>query len=69
MPNGSCKSSTRTSSRHLGLPFLNTDYRALPRWPSYFDVAWRALKPLIGASTYDEAVERVHKKGRGSVNC
>jgi hypothetical protein len=46
----------------LGLPFLNTDYRALARWPSYFDVAWRSLKPLIGTPTYDEAVERVHKK-------
>jgi hypothetical protein len=23
----------------IGLPFLNTDYRALARWPSYFDVA------------------------------
>jgi hypothetical protein len=46
----------------LGLPFLNTDYRALARWPSYFDVAWRSLKPLIGTPAYDEAVERVHKK-------
>ena len=46
----------------LGLPFLNTDYRALARWPSYFDVAWRSLKPIIGTPPYNEAVERVHKK-------
>ena len=46
----------------IGLPFLNTDYRALARWPSYFDVAWRSLRPLIGTPAYDEAVERVHKK-------
>ena len=46
----------------LGLPFLNTDYRALARWPSYFDVAWRSLKPMIGSPAYGEAVERVHKK-------
>jgi hypothetical protein len=46
----------------LGLPFLNTDYRALARWPSYFDVAWRSLKPLIGTPAYDDVVERVHKK-------
>jgi len=46
----------------IGLPFLNTDYRALARWPSYFDVAWRSLKPLIGSPAYDEAVQRVHKK-------
>jgi hypothetical protein len=24
----------------LGLPFLNTDYRALARWPTYFALAW-----------------------------
>jgi hypothetical protein len=46
----------------LGLPFLNTDYRALARWPSYFDVAWRSLKPTIASPAYGEAVERVHKK-------
>jgi hypothetical protein len=46
----------------LGLPFVNVDYRALARWPSYFDVAWRSLKPIIGSPAYDEVVERVHKK-------
>ena len=51
----------------IGLPFLNTDYRALARWPSYFDVAWRSLKPLIGSPAYDEAVERVHKKAAALV--
>ena len=28
----------------LGLPFVNTDYRALARWPSYFALAWSDLK-------------------------
>ena len=46
----------------IGLPFLNTDYRALARWPSYFDIAWRSLKPLIGTPGYEDAVERVHQK-------
>jgi hypothetical protein len=46
----------------LGLPFVNVDYRALARWPSYFDVAWRSLKPIVGSPAYDEALERVHKK-------
>jgi hypothetical protein len=46
----------------LGLPFVNVDYRALARWPSYFDVAWRSLKPIIGSQAYDNAVVRVHKK-------
>lgn len=31
----------------LGLPFLNTDYRALARWPSYFALAWGDLGPRI----------------------
>jgi hypothetical protein len=46
----------------LGLPFVNVDYRALARWPSYFEVAWRSLKPIIGSPAYEEAVERVHRK-------
>ena len=46
----------------LGLPFLNTDYRALARWPSYFDVAWRSLKPLIGTPAYDERWREFTKK-------
>lgn len=32
----------------LGLPFLNTDYRALARWPSYFALAWGDLGPRVG---------------------
>lgn len=28
----------------LKLPFINTDYRALARWPSYFAIAWQDLK-------------------------
>ena len=31
----------------LGLPFLNTDYRALARWPSYFALAWADLRPRL----------------------
>jgi hypothetical protein len=46
----------------LGLPFVNVDYRALARWPSYFDIAWRSLKPIVGSPAYHKAVERVHKK-------
>jgi hypothetical protein len=37
-------------------------YRALVRWPSYFDAAWCSLKPIIGSPAYDEAVERAHEK-------
>ena len=31
----------------LGLPFVNTDYRAFARWPSYFDPAWTDLRSII----------------------
>ena len=46
----------------LGLPFVNTDYRALARWPSYFALAWTDLKPKIGTPTYPAIVARVHQR-------
>ena len=45
----------------LGLPFVNTDYRAFARWPSYFARAWGALKPTIQSMDYEPAVSRVHQ--------
>ncbi|QIE43551.1 hypothetical protein G5B39_16210 (plasmid) [Rhodobacteraceae bacterium SC52] len=36
----------------LGLPFVNTDYRAFARWPSYFSAAWPDLKAAIQTSSY-----------------
>lgn len=44
----------------LGLPFVNTDYRAFARWPSYFKLAWEDLKPVVQSDTYEPAVARVH---------
>ncbi len=44
----------------LGLPFVNTDYRAFARWPSYFLAAWDGLKRAIGGPGYEAAVTRVH---------
>ena len=46
----------------LGLPFVNTDYRALARWPSYFQSAWADLKPYINAAGYERVVTSVHDK-------
>lgn len=46
----------------LGLPFLNTDYRALARWPSYFYRAWQNLKPNIAKDEYTSVVTKVHEK-------
>jgi hypothetical protein len=44
----------------LALPFVNTDYRALARWPSFFSLAWSDLKPLVGTPGYDQTVAAVH---------
>lgn len=45
----------------LGLPFVNTDYRALARWPSYFAVAWQDLERIVRAPGYADAVDAVHQ--------
>ncbi len=44
----------------LGLPFVNTDYRALARWPSYFALAWADLKSVIVTPDYEPCVAAVH---------
>lgn len=49
----------RIKSR-LGLPFVNTDYRALARWPSYAAAAWEALDPLIRSPAHDAMTARLH---------
>ncbi len=45
----------------LGLPFVNTDYRALARWPSYFALAWQDLTPVLAAPAYRDVVQSVHE--------
>lgn len=47
----------------LGLPFVNTDYRALARWPSYFAMAWRDLKPLVAGAAYEGLCRSFHDRG------
>ncbi|MFY0610593.1 MAG: hypothetical protein JXQ99_03615 [Hyphomicrobiaceae bacterium] len=44
----------------LGLPFVNTDYRALARWPSYFALAWNDLRPHVGTESYRASLTSVH---------
>ena len=46
----------------LGLPFVNTDYRAFARWPSYFVPAWADLKAAITDPLHADGVTRVHHK-------
>ena len=41
----------------LGLPFVNTDYRALARWPSYFALAWKDLKAAAAGGAEHRAIE------------
>jgi hypothetical protein len=36
----------------LGLPFVNSDYKAMARWPTYLGHAWHALKPVIDTDRY-----------------
>lgn len=46
----------------LGLPFVNTDYRALARWPSYFAMAWGDLKPTVGGAAHEALCQAMHAR-------
>lgn len=46
----------------LGLPFVNTDYRAFARWPAYFALAWNDLKPVVQSTEYEPLVATVHAR-------
>ncbi|MEL6316928.1 MAG: hypothetical protein AAFR16_04720 [Pseudomonadota bacterium] len=46
----------------LGLPFVNTDYRALARWPSCFARAWGGLSPLVDTPAYAAEVDGIHAR-------
>lgn len=45
----------------LGLPFVNTDYRALARWPSYFALAWSRLGPVAGTARHEAIATALHE--------
>ena len=46
----------------VGLPFVNSDYRGLARWPSYFEMAWRDLKPHVGSPEYEALCQEIHAR-------
>lgn len=46
----------------LRLPIVNTDYRALARWPSYFSLAWDNLRPGVSTPHYESLVEAMHSE-------
>ncbi len=45
----------------LKLPFVNTDYRAFARWPSYFHLAWNDLRAVAGGAAHERLVQAVHE--------
>ena len=51
----------------LNLPFVNSDYKAMARWPSYLQVAWGDLAPLVGSPTYNAARQQVHDAAQAAV--
>jgi hypothetical protein len=54
--------------RTLGLPFVNTDYRALARWPSYFALAWKDLEPAVSVPGHEALCVEIHRRAVGFAN-
>ncbi|MFN0316027.1 MAG: halocarboxylic acid dehydrogenase DehI family protein, partial [Burkholderiales bacterium] len=48
--------------RTLGLPFVNTDYRALARWPSYFSLAWGDLKSAVAIPAHNTICNAIQER-------
>ncbi len=48
--------------RVLNLPFVNTDYRALARWPSYWATAWSDLRRVAGTPAHEAICQAVHDR-------
>ena len=57
---GSTRAIYEDIKEQLRLPFVNTDYRALARWPTYFTSAWHALRPHVQTPEYERAIEEIH---------
>ena len=51
----------------LGLPFVNSDYKAMARWPTYFAPAWAALRPRVASTPYDALRRAVHRQAVAAV--
>jgi len=46
----------------LKLPFVNTDYRAFARWPSYFALAWSDLRESVATEAYEAVCQACHER-------
>jgi hypothetical protein len=42
--------------RTLGLPFVNTDYRAFARWPDFLLAYWEVLRKAVQSPLYNESM-------------
>ncbi len=51
----------------LNLPFVNTDYRAFARWPSYFAMAWGDLRAVAGSKPHEALAQEVHERAVAAV--
>ena len=47
--------------RVLGLPFINTDYRAFARWASYWAMAWGDLREVAGNREHEALCQAYHQ--------
>jgi len=45
----------------LNLPFVNTDYRALARWPSYWALAWSDSRAAATRPAHEDLCEALHR--------
>ena len=48
--------------RVLELPFVNTDYRAFARWPSYWAAAWSDLRQVAGTPAHEAICLALHER-------
>ena len=48
--------------RVLTLPFVNTDYRAFARWPSYFALAWGELREIAATPPHENICLDCHNR-------
>lgn len=46
----------------LRLPFVNSDYRMLARWPSYFALAWDDLKAVVATAGHEDICAAYHDR-------
>lgn len=51
----------------LGLSVINSDYRALARWPEYLTAAWHAWKPQVGSPGYRELERELRRMADNTV--